>query len=189
MVQFFFGKRGHRTASRLKSSFHDIEVSGFVFRYAANFPQRAAVVLHGKNNYLHNCVIERMSGYPPLAFPLMLQKTPSARSGGGTMAAERQQQAWRRQAEYLSWLNLSGAATSHATVGDAAGKVLVPMILAGLVFASWALRPESRVLRASKTIIPAAKPVEHGDRGLPWWALMLSIVDLHARQVHPVDVI
>ena len=45
-----------------KEGVHDIEVSGFIFRYAANFPQRAAVVLHGKNNYLHNCLIERMSG-------------------------------------------------------------------------------------------------------------------------------
>ena len=41
---------------------HDIDVSGFIFRYAANFPQRAAVVLHGGRNNLHNCIIEKMSG-------------------------------------------------------------------------------------------------------------------------------
>jgi virginiamycin B lyase len=52
-------------------------------------------------------VIERMSGYPPLAFPLMPQKTPAPRIGGGPVATDRQQQAWRRQAEYLSGLNLS----------------------------------------------------------------------------------
>jgi streptogramin lyase len=52
-------------------------------------------------------VIERMSGYPPLAFPLMPQRTPAPRVGGGPVAADRQQQAWRRQAEYLSGLNLS----------------------------------------------------------------------------------
>jgi streptogramin lyase len=52
-------------------------------------------------------VIERMSGYPPLSFPLMVQKTPAPRIGGGAVNAERQQQAWRRQAEYLSGLNLS----------------------------------------------------------------------------------
>ena len=51
-------------------------------------------------------VVERMSGYPPLAFPLMLQRTPSPRIGGGEVSADRQQQAWRRQAEYLSTLNL-----------------------------------------------------------------------------------
>jgi streptogramin lyase len=52
-------------------------------------------------------VIERMSGYPPLAFPLMPQRTPSPRIGGGPVSTERQQQAWRRQADYLSRVNLS----------------------------------------------------------------------------------
>ena len=52
-------------------------------------------------------VIERMSGYPPLAFPLMPQRTPAPRIGGGAVDTERQQQAWRRQAEYLSGVNLS----------------------------------------------------------------------------------
>lgn len=52
-------------------------------------------------------VVERMSGYPPLAFPLMPQRTPAPRIGGGAASPERQQQAWRRQAEYLSSVNLS----------------------------------------------------------------------------------
>ncbi len=52
-------------------------------------------------------VVERMSGYPPLAFPLMPQKTPSPRIGGGPASPERQMAAWHRQAEYLSTLNLS----------------------------------------------------------------------------------
>ncbi len=48
-----------------------------------------------------------MAGYPPLAFPLMPQRTPAPRIGGGAVQAERQQQARRRQAEYLSSINLS----------------------------------------------------------------------------------
>jgi len=52
-------------------------------------------------------VIERMAGYPPLAFPLMPQKTPAPRIGGGAVQADRQQQARRRQAEHLSTINLS----------------------------------------------------------------------------------
>src|SRR6185436_20274268 len=52
-------------------------------------------------------VVERMAGYPPLAIPLMVQRTPSPRIGGGAVNPERQQQAWRRQGEYLSTLNLS----------------------------------------------------------------------------------
>ena len=53
-------------------------------------------------------VIQRMSGYPPLSFPLMPQKTPSPRIGGGAPApAEQRGPAMQRQADYLSRLNLS----------------------------------------------------------------------------------
>ena len=52
-------------------------------------------------------VVERMAGYPPLAFPLMPQRTPAPRIGPGAVQAEQQQQGRRRQAEYLSTLNLS----------------------------------------------------------------------------------
>jgi virginiamycin B lyase len=53
-------------------------------------------------------IVERMSGYPPLAFPLMPQRTPSPRIGGGEIPRDRQLQIWQRQAEYLATLNLSG---------------------------------------------------------------------------------
>ena len=52
-------------------------------------------------------VVERMAGYPPLAFPLMPQRTPAPRIGPGVVQAGQQEQARRRQAEYLSSLNLS----------------------------------------------------------------------------------
>jgi virginiamycin B lyase len=60
---------------------------------------------HDVNQFVS--VIERMAGYPPLSFPLMVQKTPSPRIGGGAVQIERQQQARRRQAEHLSSINLS----------------------------------------------------------------------------------
>jgi len=41
---------------------HGVQVSGLVFRYAANFPQRAAVALHGSGNLLEHCLVEKMSG-------------------------------------------------------------------------------------------------------------------------------
>lgn len=40
----------------------NVEVHGFVFRYAATFPQRAAVWLHGSDNLIENCIIEDMAG-------------------------------------------------------------------------------------------------------------------------------
>ena len=51
-------------------------------------------------------VVERMSGYPPLAFPLMPQRTPAPRIGPGAVSREQQLLTWRTQAEYLSTLNL-----------------------------------------------------------------------------------
>ena len=46
--------------------------------------------------------------------------------------------------------DLTGAAASHAAVGDPAGKIVTPLIICGLVMASWALRPESRKLRDAR---------------------------------------
>jgi uncharacterized membrane protein YphA (DoxX/SURF4 family) len=46
--------------------------------------------------------------------------------------------------------DLSGAAISHAAVGDPAWNVLVPLVLLGIVGASWALRPDGRVLRPAE---------------------------------------
>jgi len=39
--------------------------------------------------------------------------------------------------------DLTGAALSHAAVGDPAAKVIVPLVLFGLIAASWALRAPS----------------------------------------------
>jgi uncharacterized membrane protein YphA (DoxX/SURF4 family) len=45
--------------------------------------------------------------------------------------------------------DLTGAALSHAAVGDPASKVLVPLLILGIAAASWALRPapSGRALR------------------------------------------
>jgi virginiamycin B lyase len=56
-------------------------------------------------------VIERMSTYPQLSFPFMIQKLVAPRIGGGEEPLERRQEGWRRQAQYLSSVNLS--AGSH----------------------------------------------------------------------------
>jgi uncharacterized membrane protein YphA (DoxX/SURF4 family) len=42
--------------------------------------------------------------------------------------------------------DLTGAAFSHAAVGDPVVKVVVPLAFLGIAAASWALRPASRVL-------------------------------------------
>jgi virginiamycin B lyase len=55
-------------------------------------------------------VLDRMAGYPPLAFPLMPQKLVAARIGGGEDPLEQRRDVRRRQAEYLATLNLSSAA-------------------------------------------------------------------------------
>jgi streptogramin lyase len=52
-------------------------------------------------------VIQRMSTYPQLSFPFMIQKLVAARIGGGEEPLEQRQEGWQRQAQYLSTLNLS----------------------------------------------------------------------------------
>jgi virginiamycin B lyase len=52
-------------------------------------------------------VIERMSTYPQLSFPFKIQKLPAPRIGGGQESPEQRRAAWRRQAEYLTTINLS----------------------------------------------------------------------------------
>jgi uncharacterized membrane protein YphA (DoxX/SURF4 family) len=42
--------------------------------------------------------------------------------------------------------DLTGAAFSHATIGDPILKVVVPLVLLGIAAASWAFRPASRKL-------------------------------------------
>src|SRR6266487_3410244 len=52
-------------------------------------------------------VVQRMSTYPQLSFPLMVQKLVAARIGGGEDPLEQRMAGWRRQAQYLSTINLS----------------------------------------------------------------------------------
>jgi len=56
-------------------------------------------------------VLDRMAHYTPESFPLMIQPPTPGRTGGGELSAEqqtRQMENRRKQAEYLSSLNLSG---------------------------------------------------------------------------------
>jgi uncharacterized membrane protein YphA (DoxX/SURF4 family) len=53
--------------------------------------------------------------------------------------------------------DLTGAAASHAAVGDPAGKMVAPLVITGIVMASWGLRPESRKLREAP--VELAEPV------------------------------
>ena len=54
-------------------------------------------------------IVERMSTYPQLSFPLMPQKLVAPRIGGGEDPLEHRMEAWRRQAQYLSSTNLSSS--------------------------------------------------------------------------------
>lgn len=47
--------------------------------------------------------------------------------------------------------DLTGASASHIAVGDAAGHILAPLVVAALVVASWMLRPADRRLTGRDT--------------------------------------
>jgi uncharacterized membrane protein YphA (DoxX/SURF4 family) len=53
------------------------------------------------------------------------------------------------------FFDLTGAAFSHASSGDDAGKVIAPLVFVVLLVASWVLRPSSRVLGE---ILPETPP-------------------------------
>jgi hypothetical protein len=58
------------------------------------------------------------------------------------------------------FFELTGAAASHVAVGDAAGQVAVPLAFTLLLVASWALRPEARLLRSeSPDSVRAPAPI------------------------------
>jgi uncharacterized membrane protein YphA (DoxX/SURF4 family) len=51
------------------------------------------------------------------------------------------------------FIDFSGAAVTAAATGSGVGHVIAPLVCAGILFASWALRPESRTLG---TLFPKA---------------------------------
>jgi uncharacterized membrane protein YphA (DoxX/SURF4 family) len=53
--------------------------------------------------------------------------------------------------------DLTGAAISHASVGDPVGEIVAPLVFLALVGASWALRPDSRRLQAARE--PYSRPL------------------------------
>ena len=50
--------------------------------------------------------------------------------------------------------DLTGAAISRVVAGDGAAGAVPPLLIAGLVVASWLLRPASRVLRKGQVATP-----------------------------------
>ena len=59
--------------------------------------------------------------------------------------------------------DLTGAAVSHAAVGDGAGKVLTPLFILAVAAASWALRPSGRVVSAGARATAPARLSVDGD--------------------------
>jgi hypothetical protein len=60
------------------------------------------------------------------------------------------------------FFDLTGAAYSHASSGDPAGRILTPLILLGLVAASWALRSGARAL-TREAQPESASPLARGE--------------------------
>ena len=61
--------------------------------------------------------------------------------------------------------DLTGAAFSHASAGDTADKVVIPLVLLAIAFASWALRPESRKLPSALGRAEARENLSVPDSG------------------------
>lgn len=55
-------------------------------------------------------------------------------------------------------INLVSAALSHLAMGDGAGKAAAPIVLLGVLLASWRLRPSSRALAFAASPEPTSRP-------------------------------
>lgn len=55
--------------------------------------------------------------------------------------------------------DLTGAAFSHAAIGNPAAKIIVPLGLLGIAATSWALRPASRTLAAVADVTLWSQPI------------------------------
>jgi uncharacterized membrane protein YphA (DoxX/SURF4 family) len=60
--------------------------------------------------------------------------------------------------------DLTGAVASHAAVGDGAAQLVAPIVLLGILAASWALRPAARTLAGAQ---PQGKPRSLARLGQP----------------------
>jgi quercetin dioxygenase-like cupin family protein len=67
------------------------------------------------------------------------------------------------------FFDLSGASASHAAVGDPVANIVTPLVLLGIVMASWALRPESRRL------VDNGRSLESPPGGQTMRSAMLSV--------------
>ena len=65
--------------------------------------------------------------------------------------------------------DLTGAAYSSTAIGNAWWHILAPLSVAAIAVLSWALRPESRVLRSLSSVHPRA-----AEHGLGWVSLQKS---------------
>ena len=106
-----------------------------------------ALIAGGSADLLHLPAID--AGMTHLGYPLYFTtilgfwKLP----GALVLLAPR----WPRLKEWAyagAFFNMTGAVASHISTGDAFVQFLAPLMLSGCVLASWALRPQSRVLGA-----------------------------------------
>ena len=130
-----------------------VQARGFIFRHAANFPQRPSVVLYGHDNLIEDCVVEEMSGQgvsvngtlrtstvrnnghisvvnrfpvpnPPELFPTDAVPTCVAQGAGGLVVGDLAGRIWRRAGS--SWqlvVNETGGNHYTGCAADAAGNV------------------------------------------------------------------
>lgn len=101
---------------------------------------------------------ELMQGMAKLGYPAYFMTILGTWKVLGALAILAPRTARLKEWAYAGMVfDLTGAAASHLASGDPANKIVTPLVLVGLLAASWALRPASRVL--GKISIGSAAPV------------------------------
>lgn len=90
---------------------------------------------------------ELQAGMAHLGYPAYFATILGAWKIGGGIAVLAPKYPRLKEWAYAGmFFDLTGAALSHAFSGDAAGKIMTPLVVLAFVGASWALRPASRTI-------------------------------------------
>lgn len=99
-----------------------------------------------------------VAGYEHLGYPLYLMTILGVWKLLGVAALASPRLPRLKEWAYAGFtFNLTGAVASHLATGDAPAQIVAPVVLLGLLAASWSLRPQSRTL-ASAALSSGAAP-------------------------------
>lgn len=119
-------------------------MNGRTIGYWASTGLLSLAMLGSAAGYLTGAMNEAMGA---LGYPMYFVTLLGVWKGLGAIALLAPGLARLKEWAYAGFFfTFTGAAISHAAVGDGAGEIVAPLVMLAMLGASWALRPSDRVL-------------------------------------------